>query len=296
MYQDVRYDVNNASLLAKTPDQLLPYVQAVSEVTSFLMGNYVVHHKDGHYIIVGYSLQEHDNTQDLEHVIAHISQLPQAEHITLLAEKKPQVSLQNTAVNFTEDAYYFVDLPHDITLCKNAYYMCQKTNKCIFIQKEYGEKAWTSEHQELMLQYICRPTVSKEMGSIFQRIGMYCKQVPHACVFSAYDVDSNTLQAFSIADFTSLSTAFYMFAMRAPKAQAGVADALLQALLLEALERGYASCNLGLGINNGIRFFKEKWGAKPTLPLVQSSWNIGKNKQETKKTSWFNRLFTSRCI
>ncbi len=294
MQKDLGFELHHASLLAKTPDQLLPYVQAVSDVTSSLMGDYMVHHKNGHYVIVGYALQHTQNIQELGNIIEHISQLPQAEHITLLAEKKPCISMPNTTMHVVEDAYYFLPLPHDITRCKNAYYMYSKNREHIHIQKEYGEKAWTSEHQELMLQYVCRQGVSKEMGSIFQRLGMYCKQVPHACVFSAYDAVNNALQAFTIADFTSLHTAFYMFAMRAPKAQAGVADALLHALLCEASERGYTSCNLGLGINDGIRFFKSKWGAKPILPLVQSSWSIKKSTQKTVKTSWLQRLFMSR--
>jgi hypothetical protein len=30
--------------------------------------------------------------------------------------------------------------------------------------------------------------------------------------------------------------------------------------------------NLGLGVSDGIRFFKRKWGAEPFLPYVETSW------------------------
>jgi hypothetical protein len=30
--------------------------------------------------------------------------------------------------------------------------------------------------------------------------------------------------------------------------------------------------NLGLGVSEGIRFFKRKWGAEPFLPCVEVSW------------------------
>jgi hypothetical protein len=30
--------------------------------------------------------------------------------------------------------------------------------------------------------------------------------------------------------------------------------------------------NLGLGVSDGIRFFKRKWGAEPFLPYVEASW------------------------
>ena len=47
---------------------------------------------------------------------------------------------------------------------------------------------------------------------------------------------------------------------------------VLSGLLQEARERGQTRMNLGLGISEGIRFFKRKWGAEPFLPCVEVSW------------------------
>ncbi len=45
--------------------------------------------------------------------------------------------------------------------------------------------------------------------------------------------------------------------------------------------------NLGLGVNPGIRRFKEKWGAGRCLPYVETSW-------ETGSAGFFARLFRGR--
>ena len=70
-----------------------------------------------------------------------------------------------------------------------------------------------------------------------------------------------------MADFGAGEYAFYLFNFRSPEAAIpGTSDLLLHALIREAQERGKRYLNLGLGINKGVAFFKEKWGARPFLP------------------------------
>jgi hypothetical protein len=78
-----------------------------------------------------------------------------------------------------------------------------------------------------------------------------------------------------VGEYAGLSTAFYMFAFRdARMAPPGATDLLLCRLLDEARERGQTRMNLGLGVNEGVGFFKRKWGAVPFLPYVQATWEI----------------------
>jgi hypothetical protein len=81
------------------------------------------------------------------------------------------------------------------------------------------------------------------------------------------------LAALSVGEYAALGTAFYMFSFRDPGiAPPGAADLLLSQLLEEASERGHTKMNLGLAVNEGIGFFKHKWGAVPFLPYVQATW------------------------
>jgi hypothetical protein len=81
------------------------------------------------------------------------------------------------------------------------------------------------------------------------------------------------LAAFSIGEYAGLAMAFYMFSFRDPRiAPPGATDLLLSQLLKEASERGHMGMNLGLSVNEGISFFKRKWGAVPFLPYVQATW------------------------
>ncbi|HSR11508.1 MAG TPA: hypothetical protein VLS90_08665, partial [Thermodesulfobacteriota bacterium] len=60
--------------------------------------------------------------------------------------------------------------------------------------------------------------------------------------------------------------AFYLFNFRSKPAPApGTSDLLLETLVEETRARGKSFVNLGLGINNGVAFFKKKWGGTPFL-------------------------------
>ena len=50
----------------------------------------------------------------------------------------------------------------------------------------------------------------------------------------------------------------------------GASDLLLRELVKVAHAARKKAVNLGLGINDGIRRFKEKWGGVPFLPYVSA--------------------------
>ena len=84
-------------------------------------------------------------------------------------------------------------------------------------------------------------------------------------VLNARD-SAGKLVAFDIADFGAKHYAFYMFNFRSRQHHVpGTSDLLLQALIKEAEQQGKTYVNLGLGINQGVAFFKKKWGGQPFL-------------------------------
>ncbi len=291
------HNLEQSTWQARIPDQLLPYVHAVSSATSYILGDYTVHMNGAHAILVGYSFSGIDTPSRLDEAVAHLLNLEIVEHITVLAPTRSRFTPEHATI--TEDAYYILDLPLSLSQQKNVASMCLRAQKHITIQMTEGgqqeqhfkkEQFWTGEHQELLLQYIRRPQISAAMASIFQCLERYCRQSQHVCLFSAYDNTSGALQGFTVGDFSSWHMAFYMFALRLPSAVPGVAETLLWSLLQEAQNRGYSQCNLGLGINSGIRFFKKKWGAKAHLPLVQSSWEKQAMQKSPSSKNWWARM------
>ena len=79
------------------------------------------------------------------------------------------------------------------------------------------------------------------------------------------------LAAFNIVDLGAADYAFYMFSFRSEKMQVpGASDLLFHEMVKLAQAEGKKTVNLGLGVNAGIRRFKEKWGGVPFLPYASA--------------------------
>ena len=75
------------------------------------------------------------------------------------------------------------------------------------------------------------------------------------------------LVAFTVIDLGSANYSFYLFSFRSIKFNIpGASDLLFREMVNISHSKGKKAINLGLGINCGIRRFKEKWGGVPFLP------------------------------
>ncbi len=152
------------------------------------------------------------------------------------------------------------------------------------VTEQGGADSWTAEHAALVEDFCCARADVLEASSvhIFRHLDAYLAAAPQARLFSARRA-GGVLAGCAIGDYSSFSTAFYMFAFRRPDAPPGTADALLAALAAEGAERGHSLLNLGLGIHPGVAFFKKKWGASAFLSYVETSWS-------PQRKGWLARL------
>lgn len=269
---------------ARTPDQLLSYVSAVSGLKSIPCGPYVLHHGDGYGVLVAYS-PDASNIEDdvLEKTLADLLAKSELRHITVIASRSPANAPE--WANIKKDNYWFLDLPVKNPRQKLRN-MLKRAKMTVEICQSGGKNSWTNDHARLVSILCERKKAGIDEGTeyIFGQLANYLEKAPDARLFSAYE--KNALVGCALGDFSALGTAFYMFAFRSPLAPPGTADALLEAIINEATERGHGRINLGLGIDPGVEFFKQKWGARPALPCIETSWETRK-----KKTGWLGKLF-----
>jgi hypothetical protein len=101
--------------------------------------------------------------------------------------------------------------------------------------------------------------------SLLFSIPQYVGRAPHSFVLNAW-CGKGKLAAFYVVDFAASSFGNYIIGCYSKMNYViGASDLLLAELIRLSREYGKDCIHLGLGISNGIRRFKEKWGAKPTL-------------------------------
>lgn len=265
---------------AVVPEQLLPYLSAVSPLRPRAVGSCVALMGAGLAVLVGYPTGAPDDRAALDAAVNGLLATQGLARVTVLACAKPSAAPADAAT--AEDAYWALPLPLPAPGQKLRNMLRRGARETV-ITSASGAAAWTAEHEALAEGFIASHELDEGSVHIFRRVRAYLAAAPQALAFSARLGDGR-LAACCVGDFSSLATAFYMFAFRAPFAPPGTADALVAALASEGTARGHSRLNLGLGISPGVAFFKKKWGAMPFLPYVETSW-------ELRKKGLFSRLF-----
>lgn len=266
---------------AVTPDQLIPYVRAVSGLDSRMFGSCVGHFCEGQIVLIGYPLGSPRDKKALDAAVDEALQTKGLKHITVLCAEKPSQTPESASCS--EDAYWSLPLP--LPPCRQKLRnMLSRAKRDVTIT-ESGAEGYGAEHEAMAENFCSRRRLEAGMVHIFRQLKTYLAESPEARLFSARTKDG-ALAAFAIGDYSSFHTAFYMFACRLPSAPPGTADALLEAVAKCAEERGHSRLNLGLGINQGVAFFKKKWGAENFLPCCEYGWDV-----QPQKKGFLARLF-----
>ena len=259
---------------ALVPEQIPSYVKAVSGHTLKNCEGFAAWTSPGNLVLVGFPSDDETDDTDvfgpdfavrLDRAISCALAMPELKRITVLAPVLPPSVPGNATV--TRDAWWRLRLPYRPG--QKLRNMIRRAERDLTITRE----SWGNEHDALVDHYLKMRILEPGTRHIFGRVRHYVQRSPEAVLFTARDF-SGALQAMAVGDYSSLRTAFYMFAFRHDACPPGGSDALLDALGQEAVHRGQSWLNLGLGIDNGITFFKKKWNAEICMPHVEASWSI----------------------
>lgn len=255
---------------AVVPEQVVSYVTAVGESRPVLYGDCIAYDFEGSTTLIAYSpdMLPNENTGEtesaMEKAVAEAVGNESVGKLTVLGPHRPKSAPETAAAR--RDAYAVLSLP--VAPGQNLRNMLRRGARECAVREE----AWTQEHAELVKTYIDSRPLEAGTRHIYARIENYLTATPDALLFAARNSQGHLL-GLAIGDFSSLTTAFYMFAFRTKTCPPGVADVLLHAIVKTAEEKGHQYVNLGLGINDGIAAFKRKWGKAFELPCVQTSWD-----------------------
>ncbi len=250
---------------AVVPEQVVPYVCAVAGSRPRLIGSCVGFESEKQLVLLGYPLHDPLDIKGLKNAVDEALKSPGLERITVIGPSRPpQAPAKTEAI---EDRYYALPVP--TRPGQKLRNLLRRAGRDLIVDRgrDFGD-----QHAMLVRQYLDERLLEAGTRHIFRNLPEYLDASKTSLIVSARLMDGR-LAAFAIGEFASLHTAFFMFCFRdRTLAPPGSADLVLSGLLEAAYERGHTRMNLGLGVNQGIRFFKLKWGAELFLPYVQVSW------------------------
>ncbi len=303
---------------AVVPEQLSAYVEAVSGSRCVMCGDFAACVRGASLVLIAYPTAGEPAYEALLHAFAAYGSVregpeagglaasvvpdfarrvdaaaaeaaarPGIERITVLAPLRPPSAPLGAVA--AADTWWSLGLPfRDAqgrapgTKLRN---MLRRAERDLDIVREI----WSPEHAALTGTYLRSRMLAPGTRTLFNALERYAV-LPGTVLYAARSRADGALQAFVLGDLSAFSVAFYMFAFRAPCCPPGGSDLLLARLADAAVEAGHTSLNLGLGINNGITFFKRKWNACALLPHVETTWNPARA-TPARKGGLLRRLF-----
>ncbi|MGD1968754.1 MAG: hypothetical protein PVI49_11885 [Desulfobacterales bacterium] len=244
---------------AYIPEHCIRLMTFVSGGEPLLIDDFFICRKENWIILIGYPLADNFTCDALQAVFSKIKKTFRPEFISLIAPEMPS-SLATTCRENQSDAYFTLKTQKPI-IRSSVKRNLRKARQNLRVEVSTNMQG---SHQELMHEFVARTPLSKRVQRLLFRMPEFVAAADKAFVLNAWDKTSR-LSAFYVVDLEAEGFSNYIIGCHSKQNYVvGASDLLLLELINLSLEYEKNTIHLGLGVNAGIRRFKEKWGAVPT--------------------------------
>ena len=255
---------------AYVPEHIVSLMALISKGDPFLIEDYLGFAKDNWLILVGYPLEKSFSIERCEQVLEKALSSYKPEYLWFIGPEIPS-SLSNISTERETDQYFTFDV--EATKPKTSLLrVAEKASMELEIEKSHS---FSKEHEGLVAEFLKREKLSPRLRELYLAMPNYVPRSKSSCVLNARD-RKGRLSAFYVVDLAAKGFATYLLGCYSKKNYVPHAsDLLFYEMIALTREAGKGTINLGLGVNEGIRRFKEKWGGVPSLRYVYCEAHYG---------------------
>lgn len=258
---------------AYVPEHIVSLMSLISKGEPFLIEDHLCFSKDNWLIFIGYPLKEDFAQEKFERTLNNAVKRFRISHARFIAPETPR-SLIRSCREIESDYYYRLDI-EDREEKKGLRRIVEKASKELTVER--GGKI-TKEHKNLISEFIERVKPAHPVEKLFLSMEQYVPSSNTAHVLNARDKSGN-LSAFYIVESAAKKFAAYVAGCYSKKKYVPHAsDLLLYEMISLAREHRKSYIHLGLGVHEGIRRFKKKWGGLPFLRYEYGEYFTGNNR------------------
>jgi hypothetical protein len=245
---------------AFVPEHILNLMVPISKGEPFLEEEHLVFVKDNWLILVGYPLEGNFSQERCERVLKQAVETFRPEYLWFIGPEIPP-SLQGSCKERQTDQYYKFDL-NRTKLKPSLQRVTDKASKELIVERGHSI---SKEHEALISELLKREKLPPRLRELYRAMPDYVAHSSTACVLNARDKNGK-LCAFFVVELGAKNFSTYVLGCHSKKHYVSHAsDLLFLEMIKLTREHGKNTINLGLGVNEGIRRFKEKWGGIPFL-------------------------------
>ena len=240
------------------PEHVIGLITGLSAGEPYLIDDFFCCRTDERLIFIGYPLSDRFNSDHLETALDKVKTRFKPGRISLIAPALPE-SIGSKCRERDSDTYYTLDVGAPVIrspIKRNL----RKAARRVTVE---SAAQMGSAHQLLMHEFVGNAEPPVRVKDLLYKMPDYVNGTADCSVINAWS-GSGVLAAFYVVDFTAADFSNYIIGCYSRKNYVlGASDLLLLELIEASKNRGKRYIHLGLGVNQGIRRFKEKWGAKP---------------------------------
>jgi hypothetical protein len=240
---------------AYVPEHIVSLMALISKGDPFLIGDHFGLVKDNWLILVGYPLDQHFSLERSEKIIEQVLETFRPEILWFIGPEIP-ISLLDSCKERETDQYYRLDL-EQTKLKPSLQRVADKASKELMVERGHSI---SKEHEALISELLKREKLPPRVRELYRAMHDYVGHSSSACVLNARDKNGK-LCAFYVIELGAKNFSTYILGTHSKKHYVPHAsDLLFLEMIKLTLEHGKTIVNLGLGVNEGIRRFKKKWG------------------------------------
>jgi hypothetical protein len=246
---------------AYVPEHSVGLMIRVSGAEPFLIEDHFCCVGEDRVIVVGYPLERGFRVDELERVFGQIIRMFRPSYVSLIAPELPH-SICLSCRERESDRYYTLDLRHG-TAGVRPKRAVMKAMEHVTLETA---KSLSRAHRDLAEEFLYRVNPPARVRELLFKMWDYIDGSDDSVVLNAWS-HTKQLAAFYVVDLAPKDFSTYVIGCHSKRTYIKhVSDVLFWEMIRVSLEHGKEYVHLGLGVNEGIRRFKKKWGAIPGLP------------------------------
>ncbi|MEW6374494.1 MAG: hypothetical protein AB1502_01710 [Thermodesulfobacteriota bacterium] len=245
---------------AYVPEHIVNLMAPISKGEPFFKEDHLGFVKDNWVILVGYPLDQNYLQDRCERIVKQVLETFRPEYLWFIGPEVP-ASLLDSCKERQTDQYYRLD--PDLTKPKPSLQRkAEKASKELTVERSHSI---SKEHEALIVELLKREKLPPRVRELYRAMPDYIAHSSTAYVLNAWD-KKGKLCAFYVVELAAKRFTTYVLGTHSKKNYVPHASDLLFFEMIELTrEHEKDTINLGLGVNEGIRRFKEKWGGIPFL-------------------------------
>jgi hypothetical protein len=208
-----------------------------------------------------------------EKILEKILSFHHPEYLWFIGPEIPP-SLYGSCNEKQSDQYYLLDIQfHKPKLPLQK--ISEKASRELRIERSHS---FSKEHEALVREFLKREKLPPRLRELYLAMPDYVPHSSRSLVLNAWD-RKGKLSAFYVVDLAAAEFTTYLLGCYSKRNYVSHAsDLLFYEMIKLSQEHQKKNINLGLGVNGGIRRFKEKWGGVPSWNYEFCEYACGKTR------------------